>query len=108
MLEPLVDYNDRNNGPLSNEKLQQVVSEFTVETEQEERDAKRSAKNVPMDTLCHQSPITTITQEEIVNVTNERLISLDILEETIKVFNGLTIQSTINGSVDYNSEEYDT
>ena len=32
---------------------------------------------------------------------------MDIMEETIKGFNGLTIQSTINNSAYYNSEEDD-
>ena len=60
-----------------------------------------------MDTFCNQSPVTTNTQREITNVTNERRISWDILEETIKVFNGLTLLSTINYSEYYNSEEYE-
>ena len=33
---------------------------------------------------------------------------MDILAETIKVFNGLIIQSTINDSAYYNSEEDDS
>ena len=60
-----------------------------------------------MDTYFHRSPVTTNTQGEISNVTNERRISSDILAETIKVFNGLTIQSTINDSEYYGSEEDD-
>ena len=32
---------------------------------------------------------------------------MDILAETIKVFNGLTLQSTINDSAYYNSDEYE-
>ena len=55
-----------------------------------------------MDTFCHQSPVTTNTQGEIANVTNDRRSSSDILVEMIKVFNGLTIQSTINNSEYYN------
>ena len=58
-----------------------------------------------MDTFYHPSPATTNIQGEISNVTNERRISSEILEETIKGFNGLTIQSTINNSGYYNSEE---
>ena len=61
-----------------------------------------------MDTFCHQSPITTNTQGEIINLKNERQISSNIMAETIKVFNGLTIQSTINDSTFYDSEEDDT
>ena len=35
ILETLVDYNDRNNAPLSNEKLQKAISKFMEETEEE-------------------------------------------------------------------------
>ena len=41
-------------------------------------------------------------------MTHDRQISSGILEETIKGFNGLTIQSTINNSTYYNSEEDET
>ena len=40
-------------------------------------------------------------------MTNERRISSEILVEMIKVFNGLTIQSTINNSAYCNSEKDD-
>ena len=63
-----------------------------AETEEKERDVKHNSNNVTMDTFCHQSPVTTNTQWEIENVKNERQISLDILAETIKGLNGLTIQ----------------
>ena len=68
MLETLVDYNDRNNAPLSNEKIWQAFSKVMAETEDEERDAKCNANNVTMDTLFHQSPVTTNTQGDIANV----------------------------------------
>ena len=58
-----------------------------------------------MDTFCHQSPCTTNTQGDNANVRNKRRISSEILAETIKGFNGLTIQSTINDSAYYDSEE---
>ena len=45
-----------------------------------------------MDNLCHQYPVTTNTQGDISNVINERRITSDILAETIKGFNGLTIK----------------
>ena len=54
MLETLVDYNDCNNAPFSNEKLPQSVSKVTGKTEEEERDAKDNANNVTMDNFCHQ------------------------------------------------------
>ena len=78
-----------------------------AETEEVECYSKRNANNVAMDTFCHQSPVTTNTQREIANVKNERQIPLEILAETIKGFNGLTIQSTINNSAYYDSEEDD-
>ena len=59
-----------------------------------------------MDTFW-KSPVTTNTQRTIANVTNERRISLDIMAETIKVFKGFTVWSTINDSSNYNSEEDD-
>ena len=105
MLETLVYYNDRNNAPLSNDKLRRSVSKVLIETEEEERDAKRNANNVAMDTFFTQSHGTTNTQREIANITNERRISSNILLEKIKGFNELTIQSTINDSVYYDSEE---
>ena len=58
-----------------------------------------------MDTFFHQSPVTINTQRNNSNVTNERQISSNILAETIKVFKRLTLQSTINDSAYYNSEE---
>ena len=61
------------------------------ETEEEECDAKCNANNVTMDTLFHQSHVTTNTQAEIANVTSERRISSEILAETINGFNELTI-----------------
>ena len=60
-----------------------------------------------MDTFFHPSPVTTNTQGEIANVTNERWISSEIIKEKIKGFNGLTIQSTINDSAYYDSDEDD-
>ena len=70
MLETIADYNDCNNAPLSKEKLRWEVSKVMAETEEEERDAKRSANNVTMDNFWHQSPVTTNTQGEIANVKN--------------------------------------
>ena len=70
MLKTLVDYNDRNNAPLSNEKLWQSVSELMAETEEEECESERNANNVTMDNFWHQSPVTTNTQGEIANVIN--------------------------------------
>ena len=76
-------------------------------TEEEERCAERNANNVTMDTLFNKSPIKINTQRKNANMTNERQISSNILAETIKEFNGLMIQSTINDSAYYDSEEDD-
>ena len=54
-----------------------------------------------------QSPVTTNKPRKKKNVPNERRISSDILAEMIKVFNRLTLQSTINNSSDYHSEKND-
>ena len=59
-----------------------------------------------MDTFC-QSPVTTNTQGNILNVLNGRRISSNILAEMIKVFKGLTLYSTINNSAYYHPEEDD-
>ena len=64
------------------------------------------ANNVTMYNFC-QSPATTNTQIKIANVPNNRQISSDILAETIKVFNGLTLFLTINDSRYYDSDKDD-
>ena len=87
MLETLVNHNDHHNAPLYNEKLQK--------TEEEERNAKHNADNVNMDTF-YQPPVTTYTQRNISNITDERNISSEFLAEPIKGFKGLTLQSTIS------------
>ena len=107
LVETLIDHNDCHNVQFSNEKLQQAVSTAMEKTEEEERDAKRNSNNVAMDTFI-QYPVMTNTQRNIANVPNERRISSDILTETIKLFKGLTLQSKINNSAYYNSEEDDT
>ena len=66
ILETLVDHNDCHNAPFSNEKLQQAVSKFMVETEEKELNANKmnteehNANTVTMDIFCH-SPVTTNT-----------------------------------------------
>ena len=98
LLETLFDYNDNHNAPLSHDNLWKAISTVMAEKEEEEREAEWNAHNVTMDNFCHQSPVTTNTQGEIANVTNERQNTSDILAISLKVFNGLTIQSTINNS----------
>ena len=59
-----------------------------------------------MDNFCL-SPVTTNIQGKIANVPNERQISSNIMEETIKGFKVLTLDSTINDSAYYHLEEDD-
>ena len=68
-MDTLVEYNDRDDAPLSNEKLLQSFSKVMAETEEEERNAKLNANNVTMDTFC-QSPVMTNTQRRNTKVTN--------------------------------------
>ena len=75
-----------------------------LETEYEERDAKRNANNVTTDTFI-QSPVTTNTPRKKTDVPNERQISSDSLTETTKGFNILTLQSTSNYYAYYHSEK---
>ena len=105
-METLIGHNDHHNVPLSYEKLLQAVSKIMAETEEEERDTKINVNNVTMDNFS-QFPVTTNTQRKIVNVPNDRQIYLGILTERIKIFKGLTIQSIINHSAYYNSDEDD-
>ena len=49
----------------------------------------------------------TNTPRKISNVPNERQISSDILEKTIKGFKGFMLQSTINDYAYYHSENND-
>ena len=60
-----------------------------------------------MDTFI-QSPVMTNISRKKAKVQNEKGISLDSLAETIKGYNILTFQSTINDYADYHSEKNDT
>ena len=54
-----------------------------TETEEEEKYAKHNVNNVTMDTLF-QYPVTINKQTKDANMTNERRITLEIHEETMK------------------------
>ena len=70
----------------------------------ETEDEERNANNVTTDTFI-QSPITTNAPREKTDVADERRIYLKILTETIKGFNRLTLQSTMNDSADDHSNK---
>ena len=57
-----------------------------------------------MDT-SFQSPIAMKAQKKDANMSLERRLALGILAETIKNFKECTIQSTINNSIYYESDE---
>ena len=75
MYETLVDYNDCNNAPFSNDNIWQAKHIFIAEEES-------YAHNVTADTFCQ----STVTQEDI--LTGESQNNSDGLAETVK---GLTI-----------------
>ena len=94
MLDSLHEHNYRHGTPLSSKNLWDAVIRVI---EDEEKYAERHVNNVTMDTSFH-SPVTINAQKKDSNVTYERQISSGILVETIKEFNGCTIQSTISNS----------
>ena len=95
----MIEHNDPSKTPLLKEKLWQEINAIVAETEYEERYAKCNVSNVTTDTFI-QSPVITNTPRNIANVSNERRIYSESLTETIKLFNILTLQSTINYSAD--------
>ena len=95
MLKTMIKHNDRSKTPFSKEKIRQAINTIVEETEDEER----NTNNVTTDTFIH-TPVTANAPREKTDVANERQISSDILTETIKGFNILSLQSTINDSAD--------
>ena len=92
MYETLVDYNDRNNAPWSNEKLWQAIHKYIEEEEVDghnitldDHNITSSAHNLTADTFS-QRPVTPNTQGENENaiLTSERLNNSDVLEEMLK------------------------
>ena len=78
MLETMIEHNHRTKKPLSKEKLRQAMN----------------TNNATIETFI-QSPVTTNTPRNKIDVSIERSISSDSLTETLKGFNRLTLQSTI-------------
>ena len=60
--------------------------------------------NVTTDT-SFQTPVAMNVQNKYANMSYERRLASGILAKTIKNFKGCTIQSTINNSVNYESNE---
>ena len=70
---------------------------------EEIKEEESNANNVTTDTFI-QPPFMTNTPREKTEVENDRKISPDSLTETIKGFNKLTLDSTINDSAYYHSK----
>ena len=102
MLETLVDCNEHNNTPFSNQKIQEAISKVMAETEAEKRNIISDTHNVDMDTFSPY-PVMTNTQGENANtiLTSDRLNNSDMLEEILKVL-------TINDAGYYNSDKNDS
>ena len=106
LVETLIDHNDRHKVSLSYEKLQQAVSTVLAEIEEEERDSKRNDNNVTRDNFI-QSLNMTNTPTKKTDIPNERWTSLDMLAETMKGFNRLTLNSSTNDSAGDHSDKND-
>ena len=65
--------------------------------QEEEEEIEIHINNIKMDTSC-QSQVATDTQKKDANMTLERRLASGVLAETIKIFKGYNIQSTINDS----------
>ena len=97
----LVDYNERNYAPISNEKIWQAIRKIMVDEEADARNINLDSHNVTVDTFCR-TPVTPNTQGENENIilTSARLNNPDARVETLK---GLTIKD----SVYYDSDKND-
>ena len=86
MYDTIINYNDRNDAPFSNEKTQQAIHEVIVEEEFYAHNITFDDHNVNADTFSQ----TTNTQRDNPNtiLTSEKLDKLDALSETL---NKLTI-----------------
>ena len=84
MYKTLVDYNERNDAPVSNEKIQQEMRKLITKEEADARNITSDAHNTTADNFC-QTPVTPNTQGKNENaiLTSERLNNLDALSETL-------------------------
>ena len=84
MYKTLVDYNDRKDAPVSNEKIQQEMRKLITKEEADARNITSDSHNATADNFC-QTPVTPNTQRENENaiLTSERLNNLDVLAETL-------------------------
>ena len=106
LLKTVIYYNYYHNAQFFNENFRQAISTIMAEMVEKKLESKHNANNVNMDPFC-QSLATTNTQGKIANDPNKKRISSKILPETIKLFKGLTLDSTINDSTYYHLEEDD-
>ena len=71
---------------------------------EEKEEIESNINNITMDTSL-QSPVAVNAHKKDANTSLERRLASGILAETIKIFKICTIQSTINDSVYYDSNE---
>ena len=82
MCKTLIDYNDRNDAPLYNDKILEVMHKFIVEEELNAHNITSDSHNVTVDTFSR----TSNTQRENANaiLTSEKVNKSDELAETLK------------------------
>ena len=93
LFETMIEHNERTKTLLSKEKLQQAINMIVSETKEEEC----NPNNVTIETFI-QPTDTTSTPIEQIDIANQKRISSESLTETMKGFNRLTLQLTINDS----------
>ena len=86
---------------MSSKRLRDAVIRVMKE---EEEEIESNINNITMDT-SFQSPVAMNSQNKDANMSLERRLPSIIIAETIKIFKGCTILSTINYSVYYESDE---
>ena len=86
MYETLVDYNDRNDAPLSNENILKAMHKVIAEEESDALNITLDAHNITADTFF-QTPATPNTQVDNINkiFTSERLNNSDALAKMLKL-----------------------
>ena len=72
--------------------------------EEEEEEIENNINNITINT-SFQSPVALNAQNKYATMSLERRLASGILAETIQSFKGCTIQSTINNSIYYESDE---
>ena len=82
MYETLIDYNDRNDAPFSNEKIQDVIHKVVAEEELYDNNINLDACHITADTV---SQTYNKQRDNIISILkSDKLDKSDALEETLK------------------------